>query len=97
MEPRRILLAVTGGIAAYKTPELVRAFVGAGHSVRCVLTPEARNFVTPLVLQTLTGEVVRSDLFDPSEEGEIDSSHFAQLTTGRKPRAVAMASSSSVA
>ncbi len=41
MEPRRILLAVTGGIAAYKTPELVRVLVKAGHSVRCTLTPEA--------------------------------------------------------
>ena len=43
-------LAVTGGIAAYKVPELVRALTGAGHSVRCVMTSAARRFVAPLVL-----------------------------------------------
>jgi phosphopantothenoylcysteine decarboxylase/phosphopantothenate--cysteine ligase len=72
MEARRLLLAVSGGIAAYKAPELVRALRRAGHSVRCVLTREAHEFVTPLVLQTLSGEPVRSALFDPSEEGQID-------------------------
>jgi phosphopantothenoylcysteine decarboxylase/phosphopantothenate--cysteine ligase len=72
MQQRRILVAVSGGIAAYKVPELVREFVRAGHAVRCVLTPEAERFVTPLVLQTLTGFPARSQLFDLSEEGEID-------------------------
>jgi phosphopantothenoylcysteine decarboxylase/phosphopantothenate--cysteine ligase len=72
MQSRRILVAVSGGIAAYKVPELVRAFVRAGHEVRCALTPEAREFVSPLVLQTLSGRVARSELFDAAEEGEID-------------------------
>lgn len=72
MQERRILVAVSGGIAAYKTPELVRAFVRAGHAVRCALTPEATRFVTPLVLQTLSGAPARTDLFDLSQEGEID-------------------------
>jgi phosphopantothenoylcysteine decarboxylase/phosphopantothenate--cysteine ligase len=72
MEQRRILLAVTAGIAAYKVPELVRALRRAGHAVRCVLTPEAERFVSPLVLQTLSGAPVRSRLFDPGEESEID-------------------------
>ena len=72
MKERRILVAVSGGIAAYKTPELVRTFVRAGHAVRCALTPEATRFVTPLVLQTLSGAAARTDLFDLSEEGEID-------------------------
>jgi phosphopantothenoylcysteine decarboxylase / phosphopantothenate---cysteine ligase len=72
MEPRRVLVAVSGGIAAYKVPELVRALVRSGHAVRCVLTPAASRFVAPLVLQTLSGRAVRSELFDPSEEGEID-------------------------
>ncbi len=72
MEQRHILVAVTGGIAAYKVPELVRLLVRAGHATRCILTPEARHFVAPLVLQTLTGSVVRADLFDPAEEGQID-------------------------
>ena len=72
MEPRRILLAISAGIAAYKTPELVRALRKAGHDVRCVLTPAAERFVSPLVLQTLSGRSVRSSLFDAGEENEID-------------------------
>lgn len=72
MEQRRILVAVTGGIAAYKSPELVRALRRSGHAVRCAMTREATAFVSPMVLQTLTGQPVRTDLFDPSQEGEID-------------------------
>lgn len=72
MAPRRILLAISGGIAAYKAPELVRALRRAGHDVRCALTPEATRFVAPLSLQAVTGQTVRLDLFDPGEEGEID-------------------------
>ncbi|MBW1882698.1 MAG: bifunctional phosphopantothenoylcysteine decarboxylase/phosphopantothenate--cysteine ligase CoaBC [Deltaproteobacteria bacterium] len=72
MDPRRILLAISGGIAAYKTPDLVRVLRRAGHEVRCALTPEAERFVTPLSLQAVSGAKVRRDLFDPGEEGEID-------------------------
>ncbi len=72
MDPRRILLAISGGIAAYKTPDLVRVLRRAGHDVRCALTPEAERFVTPLSLQAVSGTSVRRDLFDPGEEGEID-------------------------
>jgi phosphopantothenoylcysteine decarboxylase/phosphopantothenate--cysteine ligase len=72
MDPRRILLAISGGIAAYKTPDLVRLLRRAGHEVRCALTPEAQRFVTPLSLQAVSGARVRHDLFDPGEEGEID-------------------------
>lgn len=72
MDPRRILLAISGGIAAYKTPELVRALRRAGHEVRCALTPEAERFVSPLSLQAVSGQTVRKDLFDAGEEGEID-------------------------
>ncbi len=68
----RVLLVLSGGIAAYKVPELVRALVKAGHSVRCTLTAAAEHFVSPLVLSTLCGARVRSSLFDPTEEGEID-------------------------
>jgi phosphopantothenoylcysteine decarboxylase/phosphopantothenate--cysteine ligase len=77
MESGRILIAVGGGIAAYKVPELVRALIRVGHTVRCAMTPAATRFVTPLVLQTLTGQPVRSELFDPSEEGEIDHIQLA--------------------
>ena len=72
MEQRRILVAVTGGIAAYKIPELIRILRRAGACVRCAMTPAAEEFVSPLVLQTLTGHPVRTDLFDASQEGEID-------------------------
>jgi phosphopantothenoylcysteine decarboxylase/phosphopantothenate--cysteine ligase len=71
MRPRRILVAVTGGIAAYKVPELVRALRRDGHEVRCIATPAALEFVTPLVLQSLTGAPVRTQLFDAGEEGQI--------------------------
>jgi phosphopantothenoylcysteine decarboxylase/phosphopantothenate--cysteine ligase len=72
MDQRRILLGVTGGIAAFKVPELVRVLQRAGHAVRCAATREAAAFVTPLVLRTLTGAPVRNDLLDTSQEGEID-------------------------
>ena len=71
MNGRRILLVVSGGIAAYKVPELVRALGRSGHEVRCVLTPAAAEFVSPLVLQSLTGQPVRCSLLDPGEEGAI--------------------------
>lgn len=77
MASRRIVVAVTGGIAAYKTPELVRSLVRSGHAVRCVATRAAASFVTPLVLQTLTGSPVRTELLDPAEEGEIDHIELA--------------------
>lgn len=72
MRERRVLVAVSGGIAAYKAPELVRELRRAGHAVRCAMTPAAREFVSPLVLQTLSEHAVRTDLFDPAEEGAID-------------------------
>ncbi len=72
MEQRHILVAVTGGIAAYKAPELVRAFVKAGHAVRCVMTRAAAEFVSPMALQTVSGQPVRRELFDAAEEGGID-------------------------
>jgi phosphopantothenoylcysteine decarboxylase/phosphopantothenate--cysteine ligase len=68
---RRVLLTVSGGIAAYKVPELVRALDRAGHDVRCALSESAAHFVSPLVLQTLTREPVRQSLLDPGEEGRI--------------------------
>lgn len=77
---RRVLLAVSGGIAAYKTPELVRALVREGATVRCVLTAAAARFVAPLALQTVSGHAVRSDLFDAEQEGAIDHIALADET-----------------
>ena len=72
MEPRNVLLAVTGGIAAYKTPELVRALVGSGQRVRCLLTRAGAEFVSPEALRVVSGEPVRQSLFDGSEAGPVD-------------------------
>ncbi|MBP8823797.1 MAG: bifunctional phosphopantothenoylcysteine decarboxylase/phosphopantothenate--cysteine ligase CoaBC [Flavobacteriales bacterium] len=60
--PRRVLLGVTGGIAAYKAPLLVRALVKAGAQVQVVMTPAAHDFVSPLVLSTLSNRAVLTDL-----------------------------------
>ena len=51
---KKVLLGVTGGIAAYKTTYLVRLLIKAGAEVRVVLSPSARDFVTPLSLATLS-------------------------------------------
>ncbi len=82
MTKRRILLVVSGGIAAYKAPELVRALVKRGHAVRCVLTEAALQFVAPLALQALSNEPVRSALFDLGDEsriGHIELADWAEL------------------
>ncbi|MCB0782789.1 MAG: phosphopantothenoylcysteine decarboxylase, partial [Flavobacteriales bacterium] len=66
MEPilhRRVLLGVTGSIAAYKTAWLVRDLVKAGAEVQVVMTPAAHDFVTPLTLATLSNRPVLTDLF----------------------------------
>ena len=68
---RRIVLGVTGGIAAYKAAELCRLFVKAGATVRVVMTEAATRFITPLTLQTLSGAPVALDLFDAAQEAEI--------------------------
>jgi phosphopantothenoylcysteine decarboxylase/phosphopantothenate--cysteine ligase len=68
----RVLLAIAGGIAAYKTPELVRALVREGITVRCALTRAGAAFVSPLALQTVSGHAVRTELFDAEQEGAID-------------------------
>ncbi|MHA1524907.1 MAG: bifunctional phosphopantothenoylcysteine decarboxylase/phosphopantothenate--cysteine ligase CoaBC [Alphaproteobacteria bacterium] len=68
---KQVLLIVGGGIAAYKTLELVRLLTGAGAGVRAVLTEGGAQFVTPLSLGTLTGTPVFTDLFDLGQEVEI--------------------------
>lgn len=68
---KRIVLGVTGSIAAYKSAELVRAFTKAGATVRVVMSPSAREFVSPLTLQTLSGNPVYDDLFSLVQESEI--------------------------
>lgn len=67
-EPRRIILGVTGGIAAYKSAELVRRLRREGADVQVVMTRGACRFVTPLTFQALTHHPVRTELFDPAAE-----------------------------
>ncbi|MDE8345299.1 MAG: bifunctional phosphopantothenoylcysteine decarboxylase/phosphopantothenate--cysteine ligase CoaBC [Acidocella sp.] len=79
---KRILLIVTGGIAAYKALELIRLARQAGLGVTCVLTRGGAEFVTPLSLQALSGAKVYGDLFsltDESEMGHIELSRAADL------------------
>lgn len=78
----RVLLVVTGGIAAYKTPELVRRLRERGLAVRCVLTRAGREFVAPLALAAVSEDKVYEDIFsltDESEMGHIRLSREADL------------------
>jgi phosphopantothenoylcysteine decarboxylase/phosphopantothenate--cysteine ligase len=79
MKDRKILLAVTGGIAAYKAADLVRLFVKAGADVRVAMTKAAREFVGPLTFQALTGHGVACDLFDPAREAEMEHIMLARF------------------
>lgn len=62
---KRILVGVTGGIAAYKTPMLVRALIKLGAEVKCIMTSASSAFVTPLTLATVSKNEVYTELFDP--------------------------------
>ncbi|MDX1458047.1 MAG: bifunctional phosphopantothenoylcysteine decarboxylase/phosphopantothenate--cysteine ligase CoaBC, partial [Marinobacter sp.] len=80
MAQKRVLLGVTGGIAAYKSAELVRLLKKSGHAVRVVMTRGAEAFVTPLTFQALSGEPVRTSLLDPEAEagmGHIELAKWA--------------------
>ncbi len=82
MTSKRILLIVGGGIAAYKSLELIRLLTGAGHAVTPVLTSAARHFVTPLSVAALAQEKVHTELFDltaEAEMGHIELSRSADL------------------
>lgn len=72
---KKILLGVTAGIAAYKTSYLVRHFIKAGAEVKVVMTPAAKDFVTPLTLSTLSKNPVHSTFYDRSEENELWNNH----------------------
>jgi phosphopantothenoylcysteine decarboxylase/phosphopantothenate--cysteine ligase len=78
----RILLGVTGGIAAYKSPDLVRRLIERGAEVQVVMTAGAQRFVTPLSFQAVSGRPTRTDLWDSAAEaamGHIELARWAQL------------------
>ncbi len=79
---KRIVLGVSGGIAAYKTPELVRRLRDRGAEVRVVMTDAAKAFITPLSLQAVSGYPVSDSLLDPAAEaamGHIELGKWADL------------------
>ena len=75
---KKILLGVTGGIAAYKSAELVRLLIKAGAEVRVVMTPSAQEFVQPLTYQALSGHRVYVDLFDAEADSAMDHIELAR-------------------
>ena len=78
LDGKRVLLIVSGGIAACKTPELVRLLRRRGAAVRCVTTAAAEHFVTPLSLAALSGEKVFQALFSLTDEAEMGHIRLAR-------------------
>lgn len=82
LSTRRVLLGITGGIAAYKSAELTRLLVKTGAEVRVVMTAAATEFITPLTLQALSGNRVHTELLDADAEagmGHIELARWADL------------------
>ncbi len=78
MNGKRIVLGITGGIAAYKSPDLVRRLVERGAEVQVVMTAGAQAFVTPLTFQAVSGREVRSDLWDHAAEAAMSHIELAR-------------------
>jgi phosphopantothenoylcysteine decarboxylase / phosphopantothenate---cysteine ligase len=89
LKGKKILLGLTGGIAAYKAAELTRLLVKAGADVRIVMTEAATRFITPVTLQALSGQAVWTDLWDPRVE---DNMGHIELSRDRDLIVVAPAS-----
>src|SRR5215813_5251856 len=68
---KTVVLGVSGGIAAYKAAEITRLLVQRGAQVRVMMTPNAREFITPLTLQTLSQNPVATDTFSLTQESQI--------------------------
>ncbi|HHW7567805.1 TPA: bifunctional phosphopantothenoylcysteine decarboxylase/phosphopantothenate--cysteine ligase CoaBC [Mannheimia haemolytica] len=82
LQNKKILVGITGGIAAYKTIEFIRHLKKANAEVRVVLTPAAEAFVTPLTLQAISGNAVSTSFLDPQAElamGHIELAKWADL------------------
>jgi len=72
LQDKKVVLGITGGIAAYKCPELVRRLREAGAEVRVVMSEAAAEFVAPLALQAVSGQPVRRHLLDAADEAAMD-------------------------
>src|SRR5574337_176434 len=82
LSAKRVLLGITGGIAAYKCPDLVRRLRETGAEVQVVMTAGAQHFVTPLTLQAVSARPVRTELWDSHAEsgmGHIELARWAEL------------------
>ena len=82
LDGKNVLLGVSGGIAAYKSPDLVRRLREHGATVQVVMTAGASRFVTPMTFQAVSGREVRSDLWDPEAEkamSHIELARWADL------------------
>lgn len=82
LENKNIVLGITGGIAAYKTPELVRRLKEQGANIRVVMTEGAKAFITPLTLQAVSANAVADNLLDTQAElamGHIELAKWADL------------------
>jgi phosphopantothenoylcysteine decarboxylase / phosphopantothenate---cysteine ligase len=77
---KRVLLIIGGGIAAYKSLDLIRRLKERDIAVRCILTKAAEQFVTPLSASALVGERVFADLFDPASEFDVGHIRLARET-----------------
>ncbi len=80
-EKRKIILGITGSIAAYKAAELARLYVSWGHEVRCVMTESATEFITPLTMQSVTGQAVTTDFWESEsvDIGHIEMADWADV------------------
>ena len=82
LQNKKIVLGITGGIAAYKCAELVRRLKERGCDVRVVMTSGAQQFVTPLTMQAVSGNPISDSLLDPAAEaamGHIELAKWADL------------------
>jgi len=78
LQNKRILLGISGGIAAYKSAELVRRLRDRGAEVRVVMTDSARAFITPLTLQAVSGNAVPDGMLEPATELGMNHIEFAK-------------------
>ena len=78
---KRILLGVTGGIAAYKAAELIRLLSKEGVDVRVVMTNSGAEFISPLTLQALSGNPVHTSMWDQSIPNGMPTSSYLEIAT----------------
>jgi phosphopantothenoylcysteine decarboxylase/phosphopantothenate--cysteine ligase len=78
LEGKRVLLVIGGGIAAYKSPDLIRRLRERGAAVRVIMTSAAQEFITPLAVGAIAGERAFTDLFDPSTEFDVGHIRLAR-------------------